>query len=170
MRLLSRLSQEVFEFESKLLEHTTTDSLDDFYVKFAPWPQKKLAKHLSFMNVPTYMSSFAPRSFPNTVVVSSQFIPEVSHLVQSTSAETLTAYFVVRAVLHLAPHIAPYTEPYDAVHVLLATVDSGKALAERQTFCLDQVQNSLRLLVEDWLTRNISNGSCAPCNFPPLEL
>ncbi|KAG8995664.1 hypothetical protein FRB94_008889 [Tulasnella sp. JGI-2019a] len=143
-----RLAKAVVELEQSLAEASLDLDIlfQDPFFTYNPMPFDEFADHVPEINFPSYLSTFAPRTFPEKVVVSyPPYLHSLSYIIRHTSAETMEAYFVSRAALSTAIYLSPQTEVWKArreLDELLQGLKKG-AVDPRDDFCLAKVENSL---------------------------
>lgn len=92
------------------------------------------------------MGTFATRSFPSTVILTSTTFPSsLADIINATSASTLEAYFVTRAALELSPHLGYQTEEWQAVRALKEALQGLKkgAVGDRAEYCVGRVESAM---------------------------
>jgi endothelin-converting enzyme len=113
---------------------------------YNPMPIFNLTESLPEIHFAEYFSTFTPRSFPETVVITYPEYPAaLSKILNSTSSEVIEAYLVVRAALRLAPLLGLKTEAWKAVRTLDETLKGIKkgAVGDRAEFCVGKVEDAL---------------------------
>jgi endothelin-converting enzyme len=94
----------------------------------------------------TYLSTFAPRSFPHRIIVRDPGYAEaLSRILNETPSEIVEAYLVARVALTLSSHLGLNTEPWKAVRSLeeeLKGIKKG-AVDDRAEFCISKVENTM---------------------------
>ncbi|KAG8900288.1 hypothetical protein FRB99_006143, partial [Tulasnella sp. 403] len=144
----ARLSEAVIDFEKKLAKASLDlDTLygNPFYT-YNPFTFDNFTKALPEIDFPAYLSSYAPRSFPEKVIVSyPPYLHSLSRLLGETEAEVLEAYMVSRISLSLAGYLGSNTEVWKAnraLDELLKGLKKG-AVDDRDEWCLQRVESAL---------------------------
>ena len=90
-----------------------------------------------------YFSTFAPRNFPNKVILTSTTYPaSLSQILEETHKSTVQAYLETRAALSLAPNLGIETEAWLAVRSLEERLKGIKpgAIGDRAEYCVGKVE------------------------------
>lgn len=118
----------------------------DPYATYNPIPILDFTKILPQFHFSTYLSTFAPRNFPKTVIITDPgYITALSKIINETPAEVIEAYLVTRAALALSNNLGQETEPWLAVRSLeeeLRGIKKG-AVGDRAEFCISKVETTL---------------------------
>ncbi|KAJ7184253.1 Metalloprotease [Mycena filopes] len=127
-----KLAKQVVKFESRIANVTLdADAYQDPFATYNRLPLSNLTASLSQINFPEYFATFAPRNFPENVVIASPAYPvSVSEILSETDAEVIEAYLVVRAALALSPNLGMATEAWKAQRTLLETLTGIKKGAD----------------------------------------
>ena len=117
----------------------------------------------SYMDFPGFVSSFAPRNFPEKVIVTHPpYFENLEGLIESTSAEVLQAYFVSQAALQLAPFLGLNTELWKAVNEFNQALNGIKkgTPTDREKWCLARVQDGLGFMAGRFFVNEVFGGLC----------
>ncbi|WVR05380.1 hypothetical protein IAU60_002394 [Kwoniella sp. DSM 27419] len=106
---IDRLASKVVAFERELMRAgADPEYLSNPHYAYNPYPTEDLAKALPFLDIPTYLSSYSPRSFPaNITVTHPPYLKAVSKIVDQTPDHVLSAYFVTRLAMTYASALGP---------------------------------------------------------------
>jgi endothelin-converting enzyme len=118
----------------------------DPFATYNRLPLANLTAALPQVNFPEYFATFAPRRFPEHVVITYPAYPAlVSEILNDTAAEVIEAYLVVRAALALSPNLGTTTEAWQAQRSLLETLTGIKkgAVGDRAEYCVGKVEQTL---------------------------
>ncbi|KAJ6488601.1 Metalloprotease [Mycena vitilis] len=142
-----KLAKNVVKFESRIADVTLdADAYQDPFFTYNRLPLKNLTESLPQINFPEYFATFAPRRFPENVIITYPAYPAaVSDILSSTSSEIVEAYLVVRAALALSPNLGMATEAWQAQRTLLETLTGIKkgAVGDRAEYCVGKVEQTL---------------------------
>ncbi|KAJ7684669.1 hypothetical protein DFH06DRAFT_1156294 [Mycena polygramma] len=142
-----KLAKKVVKFESRIANATLdADAYQDPFFTYNRLPLKNLTESLPQINFPEYFATFAPRRFPENVIITYPAYPTaVSEILNSTSSEVVEAYLVVRAALALSPNLGMATEAWQAQRTLLETLTGIKkgAVGDRAEYCVGKVEQTL---------------------------
>ncbi|KAJ7445711.1 Metalloprotease [Mycena galericulata] len=142
-----KLAKQVVKFETKLANATLdADVYQDPFATYNRLPLSNLTASLPQIDFPSYFATFAPRNFPENVIITYPPYPvSVSEILSSTSSEVVEAYLVVRAALALSPNLGMATEAWQAQRTLLETLTGIKkgAVGDRAEYCVGKVEESL---------------------------
>lgn len=122
------------------------DAYQDPFATYNRLPLSNLTESLPQINFPEYFATFAPRRFPENVIITYPAYPvSVSEILDSTASEVVEAYLVVRAALALSPNLGMATEAWQAQRTLLETLTGIKkgAVGDRAEYCVGKVEQSL---------------------------
>lgn len=144
--------------------HHSDTLLVDPIATYNPRPLNNLTKHLSsFMDFPGFVSSFAPRNFPEKVIVTyPSYFENLESLVERSSAEVLQAYFISQAALQLAPFLGLNTELWRVVgdfNQVLNGIKKGTPI-DREKWCLEKVQEGLGFMAGRFFVNEVFGGFC----------
>ncbi|KAJ7261339.1 hypothetical protein B0H12DRAFT_1106346 [Mycena haematopus] len=142
-----KLAKQVVKFETRLANVTLdADVYQDPFATYNRLPLSNLTESLPEINFPEYFATFAPRRFPEHVIITYPAYPSlVSEILSETSAEVIEAYLVVRAALALSPNLGMATEAWQAQRTLLETLTGIKkgAVGDRAEHCVGKVEQTL---------------------------
>ncbi|EIW60033.1 Metalloprotease [Trametes versicolor FP-101664 SS1] len=143
-----KLAKEVIEFEKKI----ANVSLDldvlfqDPLATYNPVPFKNVSEQLPQFDFSTYFSVFAPRNFPETIILTSTtYLSSLSAILDDTDKDTLEAYFITRAGLAYASYLGLDTEAWKATRSLeevLRGIKKG-AVGDRAEYCVARVESAM---------------------------
>jgi len=118
----------------------------DPYATYNPVSVSDFTKVLPQFHFTTYLSTFAPRSFPPRIIVTDPgYTESLSHILNETPPEIIEAYMVTRAALTLSSHLGQSTEPWKAVRSLeeeLKGIKKG-AVGDRAEYCISKVETTM---------------------------
>lgn len=103
-------------------------------------------KELPEVEFNNYIATFAPRTFPATVIVTyPPYIHKLSTILSAASMETIEAYLVVRTALNLAPRLGTGTEVWKINRRLVEVLSGLKkgAVGDRAEWCVRAVDDAL---------------------------
>lgn len=142
---MERLAAKVVHFERELIRAgADPERLFNPHYAYNPYPTKKVGKHLPFLDIPTYLSAFAVRSFPENITVTHPaYLKSVSQLVDATPDYVLSGYFTTRLALTYASALGPKTGVRAEARRLEEVLKGIKKGTEenRQDVCLNWVDN-----------------------------
>ena len=120
--------------------------LQDPIATYNPVPLSNLTESLPQFDFKAYFSTFAPRNFPNRVILPSITFPAaLSEILADTPKSTIQAYLETRAALSLAANLGIETEAWLAVRSLeerLRGIKPG-AVGDRAEFCVGKVEAAM---------------------------
>ena len=99
---------------------------------------QNISKQLDFISLSSYVSSFAPRNFPEKVIVTHPpYIASLRKVLNSTPDHVLSAYFVTRIAMSYSKFLGPATSIRMATRRLQVTLQGLKkgVPEDRQLFC-----------------------------------
>ena len=159
-----KLSKAVIEFEKKI----ANASLDldvlfqDPIATYNPVPFQNVSDALPEFDFSTYFSTFAPRSFPSTIILTSTtYLSDLSKILNDTDKDTLEAYFVTRAGLELSPYLGLDTEAWKAVRSLQEVLSGIKkgAVGDRAEYCITRTESALGFALGRYFVREAFGGA-----------
>lgn len=113
---------------------------------YNPVPIERLTSALPEINFNAYFSTFAPRNYPERVILDSLTFPgALSEVIAETPSSVLQAYLETRAALALAPHLSINTEAWKATRSLeeiLRGIKPG-AVGDRAEYCVGRVEAAM---------------------------
>ncbi|KAF8522224.1 Metalloprotease [Hysterangium stoloniferum] len=98
------------------------------------------------LDIPAYMSTFAPRAFPDNVIVTyPPYFKSLSSLLSDTTDEIIEAYLISRLSGSLAQYLGPETEIWKANRELTEALTGIKkgAIGDRASYCTKVVAEAL---------------------------
>lgn len=114
------------------------------------------------MNWEEYFSGFAPRTFPNPIIVSAPtFFGNLSKILDQTSDEVLEAYFVWQAVSKLGSLLGPRETARKEVTQLsnyLSGIEEG-VRAKREDVCLQALLDNYGFMVGRYFVQEAFTGA-----------
>ncbi|KAI0636818.1 Metalloprotease [Trametes polyzona] len=143
-----KLAKEVVEFEKKV----ANVSLDldvlfqDVIATYNPVPFKNVSEQLPQFDFSTYFSTFAPRTFPSTIILTSTtYLSSLSSILAETDADTLEAYLITRAGLAYSSYLGLETEAWKATRSLQEVLRGIKkgAVGDRAEYCVSRVETAM---------------------------
>ena len=142
--------------------HPSSDILyQDPIATYNPVPFQNVSDSLPSFDFSTYFSTFAPRNFPSTIILTSTtYLPSLSAILNETDRDVLEAYFVTRAGLAYAPYLGLDTEAWKAVRALDEVLNGIKrgAVGDRAEYCVSQVENALGFALGRYFVRETFGG------------
>ncbi|KAJ7871420.1 hypothetical protein B0H14DRAFT_2724026 [Mycena olivaceomarginata] len=157
-----KLAKQVIKFETRLANATLdADAYQDPFATYNRLPLANLTAALPQINFPEYFATFAPRRFPEHVVIAYPAYPAlVSEILNDTAAEVIEAYLVVRAALALSPNLGTTTEAWQAQRSLLETLTGIKkgAVGDRAEYCVGKVEQNLGFAVGRYFVNETFGG------------
>ena len=142
---MERLAAKVVHFERELVRAgADPERLFNPHYAYNPYSTKKVGKHLPFLDIPTYLSAFAIRSFPENITVTHPaYLKSVSRLVDATPDYVLSGYFTTRLALSYASALGPKTGVRREARRLEEVLKGIKKGTEenREDVCLNWVDN-----------------------------
>lgn len=139
---------------------------------YNPQPLRNLTHYMPYIDVPTYVSSFAPRNFPNRVIVTYPSYPrDLEQLLATTTPEVVQAYFVTRAALDLSGNLGPNTEPWKISRELVEVLNGLKkgAVPDRSEWCLSRVEEALGFASGRFYVKELFSSRCRVSSETFLE-
>lgn len=144
---MERLAVKVVHFERELVRAgADPENLFNPHFAYNPYSTKKVGKHLPFLDIPTYLSAFAIRRFPENITVTHPaYLKSVTKLVDSTPDYVLSGYFTTRLALSYASALGPKTGIRAEARRLEEVLRGIKKGTEenREDVCLGWVDNTL---------------------------
>jgi endothelin-converting enzyme len=93
-----------------------------------------------------FRSTFAPRSFPDRIIVTyPAYLSSLSSLLSNTTSDVVEGYLVARTSLSLAEHLGSRTEIWKANRELIEVLTGIKkgAVGDRAEYCSGKVEEAL---------------------------
>ncbi|RPD66296.1 Metalloprotease [Lentinus tigrinus ALCF2SS1-7] len=157
-------SKAIIEFEQKIANISL--DLDILYqdpiATYNPVPFKNVSDSLPEFDFSTYFSTFAPRNFPSTIILTSTtYLSDLSKVLNDTDKDTLEAYFVTRAGLELSPYLGLDTEAWKAVRSLQEVLGGIKkgAVGDRAEYCITRTESALGFALGRYFVREAFGGA-----------
>ncbi|KAE9406756.1 zincin [Gymnopus androsaceus JB14] len=142
------LAEAVVKFESEIARASL--DLDILYqdpiATYNPAPISNLTAALPRIQFKEYFSTFAPRNFPDRVILTyPPYAESLSEILEKTSGDVIEAYLVTRAALSLSSYLGMDTEAWQAQRTLVEMLSGIKkgAVGERSEYCVGQVEQAL---------------------------
>nr|XP_019042435.1 endothelin-converting enzyme [Kwoniella bestiolae CBS 10118]OCF21365.1 endothelin-converting enzyme [Kwoniella bestiolae CBS 10118] len=106
---MEKLAAKVVHFERELMRAgADPEYLFNPHYAYNPYSTKTVGKMLPFLDIPTYLSTFSPRSYPvNITVTHPPYLKSVTNLIDKTPDHVLSGYFVTRLALTYASALGP---------------------------------------------------------------
>lgn len=140
---MDRLAGKVVAFERDLIRAgADLEYLFNPHYAYNPYPAEKVDEALPFLDLPTYLSTYAPRTYPaNITVTYPPYLKAVSRIVEETPDYVLAGYFVSRVAMTFADALGPKTEVRKEVKRLSEVLKGIKKGTEenRVDLCLNYV-------------------------------
>jgi endothelin-converting enzyme len=134
----------------------------DPFGTYNPVPISNLTDTLPQVHFSDYFSTFAPRAFPERVIVTHPAYPHsLSKILEETPSNVIEAYLITRAALSLAPHLGLNTEAWKAQRSLQETLEGIKegAVGDRSETCVTHTENALGFAVGRYFVNETFGGS-----------
>ncbi|PSR94067.1 hypothetical protein PHLCEN_2v4495 [Hermanssonia centrifuga] len=158
-----KLAQEIIIFEKKLANASL--DLDILYqdpiTTYNPVPISNLTDAIPQISFHNYFSTFAPRSFPTRVILTSTTYPaSLAAILNETSHNTLGAYLETRAALELAGHLGIGTESWKAARALEERLKGIKpgAVGDRAEYCVGRVEAAMGFAAGRYFVEEVFGG------------
>lgn len=140
---MEKLAAKVVHFERELVRAgADPEYLFNPRFSYNPYLVEKVDKALPFLDLATYLSTFAPRSFPiNITVTHPPYLKSVSKLVSETPDYVLSGYFNTRLAMTYAEALGPKVgvrQEFRRLKEVLRGVKKGTE-ENRQDVCLTWV-------------------------------
>lgn len=113
---------------------------------YNPVHPTKLFDALPQVDFSTYISTFAPRRFPNRIILTyPAYAKALAKILSETPDEVIESYLVVRAALALSPYLGLNTDAWQAQRTLLEALTGIKkgAVGDRGEYCVGIVEETL---------------------------
>ncbi|KAL1758319.1 hypothetical protein FB107DRAFT_258860 [Schizophyllum commune] len=162
-KVARKLAKKVVKFERKLAKISLDLDLlyGDPIGTYNPAPISNLTEGLPQINFLEYFASFAPRNFPDQVIITyPAYIEALSDLLESTPSEVIEAYLVVRAAHELSPYLGRGTKAWKAQRALQETLSGLKkgAVGDRKEYCVHQVEETLGFAAGRYFANEVFGG------------
>jgi len=158
-----KLAQHILTFEKKIANVSL--DLDVIYqdpvATYNPVPIRKLTSDFPEINFNAYFSTFAPRNYPERVILDSLKFPSaLSDIIHEAPTSVLQAYLEIRAALTLAPHLSVNTESWKAVRSLEEVLRGIKpgAIGDRAEYCVGRVETAMGFGVGRYFVQETFGG------------
>jgi len=142
---MERLAAKVVHFERELMRAgTDPEYVTNPHYAYNPYPTEKVDKHLPIIDLPSYLSSFSIRQFPENITVTyPPYLKSVSNLVADTPDYVLSGYFATRLAFAYSSALGPKVGIKQATKRLSDTLKGVKQGTEenRQDTCLAAVDD-----------------------------
>jgi endothelin-converting enzyme len=142
---MDKLAGQVVHFERDLIRAgANPEYLFNPHFAYNPYPTENVSKALPFLDIPSYLSTYSPRSFPvNITVTHPPYLKSVTQLVRDTPDSVLSAYFTTRLAQTYANALGPKVGVRKEARRLEEVLRGIKKGAEedRQDVCLACVDN-----------------------------
>jgi len=154
--------RKVFDLERQFAK-VFVDSVDiaDPVLAYNAYNLTTLTKLAPFIHWPEYFSGFAPRLFPDPVIISTpSYFDNLSHILDKTSDDELEAYFVWKTVQNLGSLLGPRETARKEVTQLnnyLSGVEEG-VRASREGVCLQSLLDNYGFMVGRFFVKEAFTG------------
>ncbi|KAI0748278.1 Metalloprotease [Daedaleopsis nitida] len=159
-----KLAKAIIAFEKKIAEASL--DLDVLYqdpiATYNPVPFQNVSDSLPGFDFSTYFSTFAPRNFPDTVIITSTtYLSDLSHILGDTDKDTLEAYFVTRAALQYSSYLSMDTEAWKATRSLEEVLNGIKkgAVGDRAEYCVARAESAMGFALGRYFVREKFGGA-----------
>ncbi|KAI0807426.1 Metalloprotease [Fomes fomentarius] len=159
-----RHAKAIIEFEKQIAKASL--DLDVLYqdpiATYNPMPFKNVSDSLPEFDFSTYFSAFAPRNFPETIIVTSTtYLSDLSKILNDTDKNTLEAYFVTRAALEYSSHLGLDTEAWKATRSLEEVLNGIKkgAVGDRAEYCVSRAESAMGFALGRYFVREKFGGA-----------
>ena len=125
-------------------------------------PFKNVSDSLPEFDFSTYFSTFAPRNFPSTIILTSTtYLPDLSKILNGTDKDVLEAYFVSRAGLTYAPYLGLDIEAWKATRSLEEVLNGIKkgAVGDRAEYCVARVESAMGFALGRYFVKEAFGGA-----------
>ena len=159
-----RLAKGIIKFEKEIAKASL--DLDILYqdpiATYNPVPFKNVSSSLPEFDFSTYFSTFAPRNFPDTVILTSTtYLPDLSKILNGTDKDVLEAYFISRAGFNYASYLGLETEAWQAARSLEEVLNGIKkgAVGDRAEYCVGRVESAMGFALGRYFVRETFGGA-----------
>jgi endothelin-converting enzyme len=158
-----KLARKVVEFERELARASLDLEVlvQDPFATYNPVRISNLTKTITQMDFPSYFSTFAPRHYPEEVILTyPAYSVSLSNLLDETPPEVVETYLIVLAALNLSPYLGLDTEAWQAQRTLqeeLLGLKKG-AVGGRDEYCVGQVEERLGFAVGRYFVNETFGG------------
>ena len=141
-------SKKIVELERSLAQASLDLDIlyGDPYATYNPVTVRNLSQTISQVHFETYFTAFAPRNYPQKIIVTSyKYAEYLGRLLDDTPAQITEAYLVARAALQLSPHLGLETEAWKAQRTLAEALQGIKkgAIGDRGEYCVERVEEAM---------------------------
>ena len=129
---------------------------------YNPVPFKNITDSLPEFDFSVYLSTFAPRNFPTTVILTSTtYLSDLSKILNGTDKDTLEAYFVTRAGFTYSSYLGLETESWKAVRSLEEVLNGIKkgAVGDRAEYCVGRVESAMGFALGRYFVQETFGGA-----------
>ncbi|KIY47093.1 endothelin-converting enzyme 1 [Fistulina hepatica ATCC 64428] len=120
--------------------------LQDPIATYNPVPLSNVTETLTQVNFPEFFATFAPRAFPERVVLTyPAYLRSLSKILDSTDEEVVEMHLVARAALEFSPLLSMETEAWQAQRALVELLSGIKkgVVGDRSEYCVKQVEETM---------------------------
>lgn len=144
---MRKLAAQVVQFERKVVKAGTDfEFLMNPHYAYNPYSFDEVNDALGFLDLPTYLSTFAPRISPSNITVTyPPYLKAITKLVANVPDHVLSGYFVAKLALSYAPALGPEVGVRSEKRRLEEVLQGIKKGTEenRQDVCLRWVDNTV---------------------------
>jgi endothelin-converting enzyme len=148
---MEKLAGKVVRFERELMRAgADPEYLFNPHFAYNPYPVQKVYKALPFLDIPAYLSTFAPRTYPENITVTHPpYLKAVSQIVEDTPDYVLSGYFVTRLAMTYAGALGQKTGVWKEARRLKEVLQGIKKGTEenRQDTCLNWLDGIVGYIV-----------------------
>ncbi|GFZ45763.1 hypothetical protein JCM24511_03493 [Saitozyma sp. JCM 24511] len=148
---MEKLAGKVVRFERELMRAgADPEYLFNPHFAYNPYPVQKVYKALPFLDIPAYLSTFAPRTYPENITVTHPpYLKAVSQIVENTPDYVLSGYFVTRLAMTYAGALGQKTGVWKEARRLKEVLQGIKKGTEenRQDTCLNWLDGIVGYIV-----------------------
>lgn len=142
---MDKLAIQVVKLEREIVRAgTDLEYLFNPHYSYNPKSADDVNDAISFLDLPEYLSTFAPRTYPvNITVTYPPYLKSISKIVADTPDNVLSAYFVTKLALAYAPALGPEVplrQDKRRLEEVLGGIKKGTE-ENRETVCLNWVDN-----------------------------
>jgi endothelin-converting enzyme len=141
-------AKKVVEFERALAKATLDLDIlyGDPYATYNPVSVRNLSQTIPQVHFETYFTAFAPRNYPQKIIVTSyDYAKKLGKILDDTPEQIIEAYLVTRAALELSPHLGLETDAWKAQRTLFEALQGIKkgAIGDRGEYCVEKVEEAM---------------------------
>lgn len=142
------LAKKVVKFEARIANASLDLDIlqEDPVATYNPVPLSNLTTTLPQIRFSDYFATFAPRNFPDKVILTyPPYAESLSEILDDSPADIIETYLVAQTALSLSPYLGVDTEAWQAQRMLLETLTGIKkgAVGDRAEYCVGQVESTL---------------------------